>query len=116
MFPVAPEGRIFVIGTAWLAVITLLFGYTQAGALLVFVAIALMLLFRDFVRRIPPQALGILAPTDGTVQSLDEAYGSVYRETRVAYRDPAAGARGIQSERAAGGDAGAQGLAGKGDR
>jgi len=73
MFPVAPEGRIFVIGTAWLAVITLLFGYTEAGALLVFVAIALLLLFRDFVRPIPPQALGILAPTDGTVHSLDEA-------------------------------------------
>ncbi len=73
MFPVAPEGRIFVIGTAWLAVLTLLFGYTEAGALLVFLAIALMLLFRDFVRRIPPQALGILAPADGSVQSLDEA-------------------------------------------
>ncbi len=73
MFPIAPEGRIFVIGTAWLAVITLLFGYTQMGALLVFVAIALLLLFRDFVRRIPTQALGILAPTDGTIQSLEQS-------------------------------------------
>lgn len=72
MFPVAPEGRIFVVGTAWLAVITLLFGYTEMGALLVFVAIALLLLFRDFVRSIPTQALAILAPADGRILSVDE--------------------------------------------
>jgi len=73
MFPVAPEGRLFVIGTAWLAVITLLFGYTEMGAFLVTLAIAFVLLFRDFVRRLPPTALGLVAPADGVVQSVEEA-------------------------------------------
>jgi phosphatidylserine decarboxylase len=73
MFPVAPEGRLFVVGTAWLAVITLLFGYTGAGVLLVLLAFALILLFRDLVRRVPAKALGVVAPADGTVQSVDEA-------------------------------------------
>lgn len=73
MFPVAPEGRLFVVGTAWLAVITLLFSYTAAGLLLVTLAFALMLLFRDLVRRVPVDALGVVAPADGTVQSVDEA-------------------------------------------
>lgn len=73
MFPVAPEGRLFVIGTAWLAVITLLFGYTEVGFFLVTLAIALLLLFRDFVRRLPPAALGLVAPADGVVQSVEEA-------------------------------------------
>jgi phosphatidylserine decarboxylase len=73
MFPVAPEGRLFVVGTAWLAVITLLFNYTEAGLLLVTLAFALMLLFRDFVRRVPADALGVVAPADGTVQSVEEA-------------------------------------------
>jgi phosphatidylserine decarboxylase len=73
MFPVAPEGRLFVVGTAWLAVITLLFSYTAAGLLLVTLAFALMLLFRDLVRRVPADALGVVAPADGTVQSVDEA-------------------------------------------
>jgi len=73
MFPVAPEGRLFVIGTAWLAVITLLFGYTEMGAFLVTLAIAFVLLFRDFVRRLPPTALGLVAPADGVVKSVEEA-------------------------------------------
>ncbi len=73
MFPVAPEGRLFVIGTAWLAVITLLFGYTEMGFFLVTLAIAFLLLFRDFVRRLPPTALGLVAPADGVVQSVEEA-------------------------------------------
>ncbi|AHE97508.1 phosphatidylserine decarboxylase [Thioalkalivibrio paradoxus] len=73
MFPIAPEGRLFVVGTAWLAVITLLFGYTEPGAFLVTLAVALLLVFRDFVRRDPPaNALGLLAPVDGVVQSLDQ--------------------------------------------
>lgn len=73
MFPIAPEGRLFVIGTAWLAVITLLFGYTEMGAFLVTLAIALLLLFRDFGRRLPPKALGVVSPADGVVQSVEEA-------------------------------------------
>jgi len=72
MFPVAPEGRLFVIGTAWLAVITLLFGYTEMGAFLVTLAIAFLLLFRDFVRRLPPTALGVVAPADGVVRAVEE--------------------------------------------
>lgn len=73
MFPVAPEGRLFVIGTAWLAVITLLFGHTEPGAFLVTLAIALMLVFRKFQRPVPAKALGVVAPTDGVVQSVEEA-------------------------------------------
>lgn len=73
MFPVAPEGRLFVIGTAWLAVITLLFGYTEMGAFLVTLAIAFLLLFRAFARRLPPKAAGFVAPVDGVVQSIEEA-------------------------------------------
>jgi len=61
-----------VIGTAWLAVITLLFGYTEMGAFLVTLAIAFLLLFRDFARRLPPKALGVVAPADGVVQSVEE--------------------------------------------
>jgi phosphatidylserine decarboxylase len=72
MFPIAPEGRLFVIGTAWLAVLTLLFGYTEMGAFLVTLAIAFLLLFRDFMRRLPPKALGVVAPADGVVQSVEE--------------------------------------------
>jgi phosphatidylserine decarboxylase len=72
MFPVAPEGRLFVIGTAWLAVLSLLFGYTGMGAFLVTLAIAFLLLFRDFMRRLPPKALGVVAPADGVVRSVEE--------------------------------------------
>lgn len=81
MFPVAPEGRLFVIGTAWLAVVTLLFGYTEPGAFLVTLAIALMLVFRKFQRPVPARALGVVAPTDGVVRSVEEA------------RDPFSGGR-----------------------
>jgi phosphatidylserine decarboxylase len=73
VFPLAPEGRIFVIGTAWMAVITLLLGYTGPGAALVALAIALMLVFRAFARQIPAAALGLVAPVDGVVVSVDEA-------------------------------------------
>lgn len=61
-----------MIGTAWMAVITLLFGYTQAGALLVSVAFALLLLFRRFQRPLNMQQDGLLAPVDGQVKSIDE--------------------------------------------
>lgn len=73
MFPIAPEGRLFVVGTAWLAVLTLLVGYTAAGIVLVCFAIVLLLLFRNFAPRVPGKALGVLAPVDGVVQTVDEA-------------------------------------------
>jgi len=73
MFPLAPEGRLFVIGTAWMAVITLLLGYTLPGAILVSLAIALMLVFRDFARTMPPAALGLVAPADGVVTAVEAA-------------------------------------------
>jgi phosphatidylserine decarboxylase len=73
MFPIAPEGRLFVIVTAWMAVLTLLSGYSDAGVLLLSLAIALMLVFRDFGRRLPPAALGLVAPVDGVVQAVDNA-------------------------------------------
>jgi phosphatidylserine decarboxylase len=80
MFPLAPEGRIFVIATAWMAVITLLLGYTGAGAALVSLAIVLMLLFRDFARQMPAAALGLVAPADGVVASVDEALDPFTRQ------------------------------------
>ena len=80
MFPLAPEGRIFVIATAWMAVITLLLGYTAAGAALVSLSIVLMLLFRDFARQMPAAALGLVAPADGVVTSVDEALDPFTRQ------------------------------------
>lgn len=73
MFPLAPEGRVFVIVTAWMAVITLLLGHTGPGAVLVALAVVLMLVFRDFARQMPASALGLLAPADGVVASVEEA-------------------------------------------
>lgn len=61
-----------MIGTAWMAVITLLFGYTQAGAMLVSLAFALLLLFRRFQRPLALQQDGLLAPVDGRVKSIHE--------------------------------------------
>lgn len=72
MFPIAPEGRIFVLGTAWVTVLTLLFGYTLAGMVLLSVAMLLLLLFRKWVARVPAGAAGILAPADGWIESIAE--------------------------------------------
>lgn len=73
MLPIAPEGRRYVLTAAWLGVLTLLFGFTTAGVLLVLLAILLILVFRDVLRRVPAQALGVVAPADGEVQSVQEA-------------------------------------------
>jgi len=70
MFPMAPEGRIFVIGTAWMAVLTILFGYTPAGAFLVSLAFALVLVFRRFSPRPSPKINGLVAPVDAVVESI----------------------------------------------
>jgi phosphatidylserine decarboxylase len=73
MLPIAPEGRRFVVFVAWFAVIALLFGLTAAGLVLVLFAILLILVFRDFRRRVPLKALGVVAPADAWVQSVEEA-------------------------------------------
>lgn len=70
MFPIAPEGRLFVIGTAWLAVISVLLGETAMGALLAVLAVALLLVFRDLRRRPKPLARGLVAPADARVVSI----------------------------------------------
>lgn len=70
MIPFAPEGRIFIIGTAWMSVLTLVFGYTLAGVVLLLVAIALLLLFRKMRNRITPEEEGFLSPADGTIESI----------------------------------------------
>lgn len=71
LFPVAKEGRLFVIVTAWMAVITLLSGLADLGLFLVILMLALMALFRDLRRRAPAQALGLVAPVDGVVESVE---------------------------------------------
>ncbi len=73
MLPIAPEGRRFVLTMAWLAVFALLFGFTAAGVALVLFAILLIAVFRDMLRRVPAKALGVVAPIDGTVQSVENA-------------------------------------------
>lgn len=72
MFPIAPEGRIFVLGTAWVTVLTLLFGYTLAGMVLLSLAMVLLLLFRRWVARVPAAEEGVLAPADGWIESIAE--------------------------------------------
>jgi phosphatidylserine decarboxylase len=72
MFPIAPEGRIFVLGSAWVTVLTLLFGYTLAGIVLLSASMVLLLLFRRWTARVPPTEAGILAPVDGSVESIAE--------------------------------------------
>ena len=72
LFPLAPEGRLFVIIAAWMAVITLLVGEAELGLFMVILAVALMALFRDLRRKAPAPALGVIAPADGIVESITE--------------------------------------------
>ena len=72
LFPIAPEGRLFVVGTAILAVLTLLNGLLDMGLFLVILTVAWMALFRDLPRRAPVSAMGVVAPVDGVVESVEK--------------------------------------------
>lgn len=72
LFPLAPEGRLFVIIAAWMAVVSLLVGEAELGLFMVLLTVALMGLFRDLRRKAAAPALGVIAPADGTVEAIDE--------------------------------------------
>ncbi|WP_019625561.1 phosphatidylserine decarboxylase [Thioalkalivibrio sp. ALJT] len=75
LFPLAPEGRLFVIISAWMAVISLLFGEAELGLFMVILTVFLMAVFRDLRRNapVPAPALGVIAPADATVEAVTEA-------------------------------------------
>ncbi|MFN4263781.1 MAG: phosphatidylserine decarboxylase [Thioalkalivibrionaceae bacterium] len=72
MFPIAPEGRLFVLGTAWLAVISIVLGETAMGGLFAALAVVMLLIFRDLRRRPKPLARGLVAPADASVEVVDK--------------------------------------------
>jgi len=86
LFPLAPEGRTFVIVAAWMAVITLLVGETQLGLFLVILTVALMALFRNRRRHAPAQALGIIVPMDARVESVTQTGDPFTGEAAVCIR------------------------------
>lgn len=86
LFPLAPEGRVFVIISAWMAVITLLVGEAELGLFMVILTVALMGVFRDLRRKAPAPALGVIAPADGTIESVTEARDPFTRKPAVCIR------------------------------
>ena len=86
LFPLAPEGRLFVIIAAWMAVITLLVGEAELGLFMVILTVFLMALFRDMRRKAPAPALGVIAPADGTIESISEARDPFTQKPAVCIR------------------------------
>ncbi|WP_018949911.1 phosphatidylserine decarboxylase [Thioalkalivibrio sp. ALMg11] len=86
LFPLAPEGRLFVIIAAWMTVITLLVGEAELGLFMVILTVALMGLFRNMRRKVPAPALGVIAPADGTIESITETRDPFTKKPAVCIR------------------------------
>ncbi|WP_018873449.1 phosphatidylserine decarboxylase [Thioalkalivibrio sp. ALJ16] len=86
LFPLAPEGRLFVIISAWMAVISLLVGEAELGLFMVILTVFLMAVFRDLRRKAPAPALGVIAPADGTIESVAEARDPFTKKPAVCIR------------------------------